>query len=174
MQEGHHYGPDPTVDNTPREDWNSVYYHRADTKGLGFDRSSSGSNAVSQYHSPVREQFDDLNTCPEKYLLWFHHVPWQHRLQSGRTLWEELQDHYDRGVGIVEQMETVWQSLQANLDAQRHDHVSQLLARQNENAHYWQAVCVNYFAQFVSKVMGTRKSKHESKSDSGNMGHRNL
>jgi alpha-glucuronidase len=151
MQEGHHYGPDPTVDNTPREDWNSVYYHRADAKGLGFDRSSSGSNAVSQYHSPLREQFDNLNTCPEKYLLWFHHVPWQHRLQSGRTLWEELQHHYARGVDFVEHMEAVWQGLQANIDAQRHDHVSRLLAMQKENAHLWQEVCVNYFAQFVSQ-----------------------
>jgi alpha-glucuronidase len=150
MQGGHHYGPDPTVDNTGREDWNSVYYHRADTEGLGFDRSSTGSNAVSQYHSPLREQFDNLDTCPEKYLLWFHHVPWNHRMQSGRTLWEELQHHYDRGVKFVEKMESVWQGLQAHIDPQRHEHVSRLLALQKENAYLWQEVCVNYFGQFVN------------------------
>jgi alpha-glucuronidase len=83
MQAGHHYGPDPAFNAAPRLDWNNVYFHRADTKGLGFDRSSKGSNAISQYHSPLREQFDNIDTCPEKFLLWFHHVPWGHRLQSG-------------------------------------------------------------------------------------------
>jgi alpha-glucuronidase len=151
MQEGHHYGPDPAFDGAWREDWNSVYYHRADTEGVGFDRSSSGSNAISQYHSPLREQFDNLATCPEKYLLWFHHVPWHHRLQSGRTLWEELQHRYDAGVDFVERMNDVWQGLQPKIDPQRHEHVSKRLTQQQENAHLWRKVCIEYFGQFVSR-----------------------
>ncbi|MBN1220904.1 MAG: alpha-glucuronidase [Anaerolineae bacterium] len=150
MQEGHHYGPDPAFNSAPRQDWNCVYYHRADREGIGFDRSSSGSNAVGQYHPPLREQFGNLTTCPEKYLLWFHHVPWTHRLQSGRTLWEEMQHRYDEGVAFVEKMVDIWQGLQATIDSQRHQHVSQRLAQQLENARKWREVCLNYFGQFVS------------------------
>lgn len=140
MQEGHHYGPDPAL---------NVYYHRADATGIGFNRSSTGSNAVNQYHSPLREQFDDLATCPEKFLLWFHHVPWEHRLRSGRTLWEELQQRYQEGVDFVDQMLSSWQSLQTEIDPQRHEHVSRLLIQQLENARLWRKVCLGYFGQFV-------------------------
>jgi len=89
----HHAGgpslwPDPAFNSAKRPDWNNVYYHRADTQGIGFNRSSTGSDAVSQYSSPLREQFDHMDTCPQEFLLWFHHVPWDHRLQSGHTLWE--------------------------------------------------------------------------------------
>ncbi len=149
MQEGHHYGPDPAFNAAPRQDWNNVYYHRADVAGLGFDRTHTGSNAIEQYHSPLREQFDDLATCPEKFLLWFHHVPWLHRLQNGRTLWEELQHRYHEGVHFVEEMLRVWQSLQAEIDPQRHEHVNQRLIQQLENARLWQEVCLTYFGQFV-------------------------
>jgi len=149
MQEGHHYGPDPAFNGAKRKDWNNVYYHRADTKGLGFDRSSSGSQAVNQYHSPLREQFEDIRTCPEKYLLWFHHVSWGHRLQSGRTLWEELRHRYDVGVAFVDEMCSVWQSLQSRIDAQRHEHVSRRLQQQQANARLWREVCVNYFGRFA-------------------------
>ena len=151
MQEGHHYGPDPAFNSAPRQDWNNVYYHRAGRGGVGFDRSSTGSNAVSQYHHPLREQFDNLATCPEKFLLWFHHVPWKHHLLSGRTLWEELQHRYDEGVDFVEKMHGLWQSLQAEIDAQRHEHVSQRLAQQLVNARLWREVCLTYFSQFVSR-----------------------
>jgi alpha-glucuronidase len=130
-------------------DWNNVYYHRADKQGIGFDRSSTGSNAVNQYHSPLREQFDNIDTCPEKFLLWFHHVPWNRRLQSGRTLWEELQHRYDAGVAFVEKMCSIWQSLRGKVDAQRHEHVSRRLEQQLENARLWREVCVKYFAQFA-------------------------
>jgi alpha-glucuronidase len=149
MQEGHHYGPDPAFNAAERKDWNNVYYHRADTAGVGFDRSSTGSNAVSQYHSPLREQFDNLDTCPETSLLWFHHVPWEHRLRSGRTLWEELQQRYNEGVVFVEKMHSTWQSLQTEIDPQRHEHVSERLTQQLENARLWREVCVNYFGQFA-------------------------
>jgi alpha-glucuronidase len=151
MQEGHHYGPDPAFNAAKRVDWNNVYYHRADAKGVGFDRSSAGSNAVGQYHSPLREQFDDINTCPDKYLLWFHHAPWNHRLQSGRTLWEELQHRYDAGVAYVDQMRSIWQSLQDRIDPQRHEHVSRRMEQQLENAKLWREVCVKYFRQFVAQ-----------------------
>jgi alpha-glucuronidase len=149
MQEGHHYGPDPGFDGARRPDWNNVYFHRADKSGLGFDRSSTGSNAIGQYNSPLREQLDDLDTCPEELLLWFHHVPWDHRLRSGRTLWEELRCRYDAGVAAVEQMGEVWQGLQAEIDPQRHEHVGRRLAQQLENARLWRDVCVAYFGQFA-------------------------
>ncbi len=150
MQEEHHYGPDPGHNSAPREDWNCVYFHRADKIGLGFNRTRSGSNAVSQYHSPLSEQFDNLETCPEKYLVWFHHVPWDHRLQSGRTLWEEMQILYNEGVAFVEQMVITWQDLKTVIDPQRHQHVSERLVLQLESAREWRDVCFGYFGQFPS------------------------
>ena len=149
MQEGHHYGPDPAFKGAYREDWNSVYYHRADSEGLGFDRSSSGSNAVSQYFSPLREEFDDLATCPEKFLLWFHHVPWDFRLRSGRTLIEELQSHYDSGVEYVTGMKYTWERLKEKIDPQRFEHVRNKLKEQEENAKLWKDVCSKYFRHFA-------------------------
>jgi alpha-glucuronidase len=151
MQEGHHYGPDPGFNAAPRLDWNNVYYHRADKAGIGFDRSSTGSNAVGQYHSPLREQFANMDTCPDKFLLWFHHVPWDYRLPSGQTLWQELQHCYDAGVAFVEEIQSIWQSLQARLDPQRHEHVSRRLAQQLENAQLWRQVCLNYFGRWVGQ-----------------------
>ncbi len=150
MQEGHHYGPDPGFDGAPRADWNNVYYHRADAEGVGLDRSSSGSNAASQYHSPLREQFDDMAACPERLLLWFHHVGWHHRLRSGSVLWEELQRHYDAGVAYVQEMVRTWQSLQGKIDPERHRHVSKRLEQQLENAQLWRQVCISYFGRFAS------------------------
>ncbi len=101
MWPGHHYGPAPWWDRDVRPDWNAVYYHRADATGLGFDRTAAGSGAVSQYKAPVNTRFADLATCPEALLLWFHHVPWDHRMRSGRTLWDELAWHYQHGVDWV-------------------------------------------------------------------------
>jgi alpha-glucuronidase len=147
MAEGHHYGPDPGFNAAKRVDWNNDYFHRADAKGVGFNRSSTGSNAVGQYCSPLGEQFDDLDACPEKFLLWFHHVPWGHRLRSGNTLWQELQQRYDAGVAFIEQMQGIWQSLQAEIDPERHAHVTQRLERQLENARLWRDVCLDYFSR---------------------------
>ena len=96
------------------------------------------------------EQFDNLDTCPKKFLLWFHHVPWTHRLQSGRTFWEELQHRYDVGVAFVEKMDDIWQSLQAKIDPRRHEHVSRRLTQQLENARLWREVCIDYFGRFAS------------------------
>ncbi len=151
MQEGHHYGPDPAFDAAPREDWNCTYYHRADAEGLGFNRSSTGSNAVGQYHRPLREQFDNIDTCPEKYLLWFRHVPWDRRLQSGRTLWEELQHRYDAGVEFVEKMRSIWENLKDRIDPQRYEHVNKRLEEQQKNARLWRDVCINYFRRFAEQ-----------------------
>jgi alpha-glucuronidase len=151
MQEGHHYGPDPGFNAAPRADWNNVYYHRAHADGIGFDRSSSGSNAVSQYRSPLREQFSDIDTCPEELLLWFHHVPWGYCLPSGKTLWQELQQRYDAEVAFVQEMSSIWHSLQAHIDPQRHKHVSERLQQQLENARLWREVCIDYFGRFVNR-----------------------
>jgi len=149
MQEGHHYGPDPGFNAAPRMDWNNVYFHRADVEGLGFDRSSGGSGAVGQYHEPLRGQFDDMATCPEELLLWFHHVPWDHVMRSGRTLWQELQHRYDAGVAWVERMCHIWQGLRGQVDPERHEHVSRRLELQLENAREWRKTCIDTFGQFV-------------------------
>ena len=117
MAAGHHYGPAPWVDGGPRADWTPVYYHRADAQGIGFDRTASGSNAVAQYAAPVAAQFGDLKRVPEDYLLWFHHVPWDYRMHSGRTLWDELVYRYTRGVDVVREMRKTWDELAPLVDA---------------------------------------------------------
>jgi alpha-glucuronidase len=150
MQEGFHYGPQPGHDKG-RPDWTSVYYHRADSDGLGFDRSSSGSNATSQYFSPFREQFDNINTCPEKYLLWFHHVNWDHRLQSGNTLWEELCHRYCKGVGYVSDMIVRWDALEGKIDNDIYMHVKDKLQVQLKDAAVWRDTCLQYFRKFSAK-----------------------
>lgn len=149
MQEGHHYGPDPAFNSASREDWNSVYYHKADKEGLGFDRNSTGSNAVGQYFSPLCEKYNKLETCPEKYLLWFHHVPWDYRLHSGRTLFEELLHHYNSGVEYVTEMRSTWESLKGKIDSRRFEHLRNKLEEQEENAKLWRDVCTGYFRTFV-------------------------
>jgi alpha-glucuronidase len=148
MQEGFHYGPQPSLDRAPRKDWTSVYYHRADSLGLGFDRSSSGSNAVGQYFSPLCEQFDGLETCPEKYLLWFHHVPWNYSMKSGRTLWQSLCDHYYAGTDYVNGMIETWTKLKDKIDPEVYMHVSGKLKQQRKDASIWRDTCLNYFKQF--------------------------
>jgi alpha-glucuronidase len=149
MHEGHHYGPDPAFRSAPREDWNNVYYHRAGPDGLGFDRSSAGSDAVGEYRPPLRAMFDSPEDCPEKFLLWFHHLPWEHRLPSGRTVWKELQRSYNAGVDFVETSCALWRSLQPRIDPGRHQHVGRRLTRQLENARLWREVCLKYFARFA-------------------------
>ncbi len=144
MQEGFHYGPEPDNDRG-REDWTSVYYHRADAFGLGFDRSPSGSDAVSQYPDPLRERLAKLGTCPEKYLLWFHHVAWDYRMRSGRTLWEELVNHYRRGVRQVDGMARAWDSVETKIDPDIFDHVKTRLLQQRKDAAIWRDVCLHYF-----------------------------
>jgi alpha-glucuronidase len=149
MAEGHHYGPGPDHVNQVRQDWSSTYYHRADQFGIGFDRSSTGTNGVGQYAKPLREQWDSPHTCPEKYLLWFHHLPWTYPMPSGMTLWEELQFRYNRGVDEVMAMKDAWASLEGKIDTERFLHVKERLDTQLENAKEWRDVCIRYFAGFA-------------------------
>lgn len=147
MARNHHWGPGPWVDGG-RPDWTSLYYHRADSLGIGFNRSSTGSNAVAQYFEPVRQQFDKLENCPENLLLWFHHVPWTYKLKNGQTLWNAICDQYYRGTDAVKQMQKKWQGLKGSIDDQRFDHVSQLLQIQVNESVWWRNACLLYFQQF--------------------------
>lgn len=151
MARGHHYGPGPWVADSWRADWNSVYYHRADAHGLGFDRTASGSNAVAQYHPPLSERFGSLDECPEEFLLWFHHVAWDHRLASGRTLWEELCHRYQVGVDAVRVMQRTWDTLEEFVDPARFEHVQALLRIQEKEARWWRDACVLYFQTFARR-----------------------
>ena len=149
MKEGHHYGPDPGYNEGPREDWRPTYYHRADRTGLGFDRTRTGSDAVDQYSKPVADLFNDVKICPEKYLLWFHHVPWNYRLHSGRSLKDELVFRYARGVASVEHMRDTWKSLEGKVDDGRFNAVLAKLDIQVKDAHEWESVCTAYFLSFT-------------------------
>jgi alpha-glucuronidase len=153
MWGGHHYGPAPWWDKEKRDDWNPVYYHRADERGLGFDRTKTGSNTVSQYVPPVRDRFAHLRTCPEKFLLWFHHVPWDHRLRSGRTLWDELALHYQRGVDWVRAAHKEWDALAGVIDPERHAEVAKKLAIQERDAIHWRDACLLYFQTFSKRPL---------------------
>ncbi len=150
---GHHYGPAPWWNTEPRADWNPVYYHRADSEGIGFDRTATGSNTVSQYHRPVRDRFANVNTCPEKFLLWFHHVPWDHRMRSGRTLWDEIALHYQRGVDWVRATRKDWAGLKGKIDPERYDAVAKKLAIQERDAIVWRDACLLYFQTFSKRPL---------------------
>lgn len=145
MARGHHYGPGPWVDGGPRADWTSVYYHRADGDGIGFDRTARGSNAVGQYAPEVAALYGDLARVPEPLLLWFHHVPWEHRMASGRSLWDELVGRYAQGVRQVQDMQATWASLGGRVDAQRHAQVTAFLRIQLREAQWWRDASVAYF-----------------------------
>jgi alpha-glucuronidase len=153
MWGGHHYGPAPWWNTEKRDDWNPVYYHRADAFGIGFDRTKSGSNSVSQYHSGARDQFADLQKCPEKFLLWFHHVGWNHKMKSGRTLWDELALHYQSGVDWVRSTRAAWSSLSSAIDTERHSAVSKKLSIQERDAIWWRDACLLYFQTFSQKPL---------------------
>jgi len=153
MAEGHHYGPGPWVARSGRPDWTSVYYHRADERGVGFDRTVTGSNAIAQYRPEVAQLFADPARCPEKFLLWFHHVPWDRPLASGRTLWDELGLHYQRGVDEVRAWQAGWAALAGHIDSERHAHVASLLARQERDARFWRDGCLRYFQVFAKRPL---------------------
>lgn len=153
MARDSHYGPGPWVSGGPRADWTSTYFNRADARGIGFDRTASGSDAVAQYAPPVARMFADLARCPEKYLLWFHHVPWDHRMRSGRTLWDELVLDYTRGVRSVAQMRETWSRLEAYVDPQRYAEVATFLAIQEREARWWRDACIAYFESFSKRPL---------------------
>ena len=155
----HHYGPAPWWNTEKRDDWNPVYYHRADTEGIGFDRTSTGSNSVSQYYPEVRDRFSNLNTCPEKFLLWFHHVGWNYRMHSARPLWDELALRYQRGVDWVKNTHRQWDTLKGVIDEERHAAVSKKLAIQERDAVVWRDACLLYFQTFSKLPLPTRVEK---------------
>jgi alpha-glucuronidase len=148
MGRGHHYGPGPWVQGGRRADWTSVYYHRADSAGVGFDRTAGGSDAVGQYFSPLDEAYGDLAQVPEKYLLWFHHVPWDYEMASGRTLWDEMAHRYQAGVDAVREMQQTWASLEGMVDAERYEQVRAFLAIQEKEARWWRDSSLLYFQTF--------------------------
>jgi alpha-glucuronidase len=144
----HHYGPGPWIDYSPHPDWNSTYYHRADSLGVGFDRTKTGSDAVSQYHAPLSDNFTSLTECPPEHLLWFHHVLWNYEMKSGKTLWDEICHHYYAGVDSVREMQRVWNSLKGRIDDERWHNEQMLLEIQEQDAVLWRNACVLYFQTF--------------------------
>ncbi len=153
----HHYGPEPDgfIASYPLE-WCPVYYHKADAKGIGFDRSSRGTDAVGQYPEPYRSQYDNIETCPEEYLLWFHHVPWTYKMKSGSTLWQELCMKYNMGVAMVEVYRDFWHTSTKQYmkgHEQEWQHTDSLLNVQLENAKEWRNTCLKYFQNYVSSTV---------------------
>ena len=153
----HHYGPEPDgfIASYPLE-WCPVYYHKADAKGIGFDRSSKGTDAVGQYPEPYRSMYDNIATCPEEYLLWFHHVAWDYKMKSGSTLWQELCMKYNMGVAMVEVYRDFWHTSTKQYmkgHEQEWQHTDSLLNVQLENAKEWRNTCLKYFQNYVSSTV---------------------
>ncbi len=145
----HHYGPGPWwAPKGVRKDWTPPYYHQADTAGIGFDRTENGSNAVSQYHEPLRSILNDVKTCPDIYLLWFHHLPWDYEMKSGLTLWDDIAFHYETGLNQVRDFQKIWDKAQPYVDSERFHKVQSLLREQCLNAQVWKDACLLYFQQF--------------------------
>jgi alpha-glucuronidase len=150
MGTGHHYGPAPWVSELSRPEWNPAYYHRANADGIGFERGPKGSDATAQYSPKVAARFADPRKTPENLLLWFHHVSWDRKMASGRTLWDELVYRYDHGVQQVREMRRTWAAQASRVDAERFAQVSAFLAIQEQEAQWWRDACVAYF-QSISK-----------------------
>ena len=148
--EGHHYGPQPWQNNPgQRADWQCVYYHRADAQGVGFDRTqATGSGATAQYPAAFGNLLENINTCPDKYLLWFHHASWTHRCQSGRTLWDELCYRYQTGLQQARQMLQTWNALESSLPQAAFLDIQQRLQTQVRDAEWWKDACLLYFQTF--------------------------
>ena len=147
MGRSHHHGPGPWVTGG-RPDWTAVYYHRADSIGIGFNRTETGSNATSQYFQPVAEKFNNIETCPEELLLWFHHVPWNYKMKSGYSLWDEICYHYNGGVLSVREMQKTWDLQKKYVDVERFEYVQSLLRIQEKEAVWWRNSCILYFQTF--------------------------
>jgi alpha-glucuronidase len=162
MYAGHHYGPGPWV-RRGRADQTSVYFNRADSVGLGFNRTSTGSNAVAQYFPPLRDLYENIKTCPENLLLWFHHVPWDYKMNSGRTLWDELCLRYEKGVESVSWLENEWNSVKSTIDNDRFNFVASRLAMQERDAKIWRDACILYFQTFSKRPIpdGVPKPVHD-------------
>jgi len=145
----HHYGPEPWyAPEGLRIDWLPKYYHKAGADGIGFDRTRSGSGNVDQYHEPLASMYNSLETCPEELLLWFHHIPWDHRMSSGRTFWDEMCHRYDRGIKKVREYQKVWEDAKPYVDTERWEAVNAKLTIQESDARWWRDACVQYFGEF--------------------------
>lgn len=149
--EDHHYGPEPWLSQAAREDWTSVYYHKADTIGLGFNRTRTGSDAVSHYFPPLNNIYNDISTCPENLLLWFHHVPWSYKMNDGKTMWDALCYKYDSGVQQVREYQKVWDRMEQYIDYRRFEEVQSKLKIQSRDAVWWRDACLLYFQTFSKK-----------------------
>ena len=148
---GDHYAPQPWNDRAARADWTATYYHKAAEDGLGFDRTKRGNRAVEQYFPPACDQFDDITRCPEKFLLWFHRCAWDHRMKSGKPLWDELCATYQQGAGQAAELLKTWQSLAGKIDARRHQEVAARLAVQVADAAKWRDQILEYFGRFSKR-----------------------
>jgi alpha-glucuronidase len=145
----HHYGPEPWGDiSGGRPDWMPWYYHNADSVGLGFDRTVNGSRAVTQYNPPLDKIYGNISTCPENLLLWFHHVSWNYRMNSGNTLWTELCFRYDHGIQKVREFQKVWDRMERYIDRSRFSDVQAKLRIQARDAVWWKDACLQYFQCF--------------------------
>ena len=175
----HHYGPEPWCDIPgARADWMPKYYHKADTEGVGFDRTRAGSGNVDHYHEPLASMYNSLETCPEELLLWFHHVPWNHKMSSGRTFWDEMCHRYDRGVKKVREYQQVWENAKPYIDLKRWEAVREKLEIQESDARWWRDACVQYFGEFSgmpvpSDVEQPERPLEELKKIKLNMAHHN-
>jgi len=149
--EDHHYGPEPWLSQAAREDWTSVYYHKADTIGLGFNRTTTGSDAVSHYFPPLNNIYNDISACPENLLLWFHHVPWNYKMNNGKTMWDALCYKYDSGVQQVREYQKVWDRMEQYIDYRRFEEVQSKLKIQARDAVWWRDACLLYFQTFSRK-----------------------
>lgn len=153
MGEGHHFGPEPWVEKAPRPDWTALYYHKADEKGIGFDRTNTGSNALAQYPKEFSAPFSSLETCPEEFLLWFHHVPWDRKLKNGDIFWEAFVKKFYQGVKEVEGLQRDWEKVKGKVPQETFENVSARLKTQHKEAIWWRDACVLYFQTFSKKAL---------------------
>ena len=142
-----HYGPGPW-EGASRPDWSPLYYHKAAKDGIGFDRTMNGSAAVEQYHEPLKSLYNNVETCPENLILWFHHLPWDHKMKSGRTLWDELCYTYQEGIDEAASFIKVWESVEKYVDSQRYENIHRKIVRQAKDAIWWRDACMLYFQTF--------------------------
>lgn len=145
MATGHHYGPGPWINDLSRPEWNPAYYHNANASGIGFDRTESGSGAILQYAPGMVNTIAETHSIDERYLLFFHHLPWDYQLQSGRTLWDSIVLTYDEGVESAREMGVMWETLRPYVDAERFENVAVNFRIQLREAKWWRDACVAYF-----------------------------
>lgn len=164
---GHHYGPEPWCDPEGwREDWKPRYYHQASRDGIGFNRTTRGGSGNTRlYPDSLYLIYNNVETCPERLLLWFHHLPWTHRMHSGETLWDALCHQYDQGVREAEDFARIWKAMRPYMDPQRHEAQQRLFDKQARDAWWWRDACLLYFQQFsgMPLPLGSPAPRHDLK-----------